>query len=68
MSSDRPPFGPSQWLSLIVENRPSNSPEAEEGLEDINDVRNGFFAFSSIHVAFESREIAILKVCQSCRL
>ena len=67
MSSDCPPFDP-QWLSLIVENRPSNSPEDEEGLKDINDVRNGFFAFSPIHVAFELREIAILKFCQNCRL
>ncbi len=33
------------------------------GLVDINDARNGFFATTTIHPAFDGRSIAILKVC-----
>jgi len=52
-----------QWLRLIVENRPHEDDDYVGGLEDINDVRNGIFATSTIHRFFDARKLVILKVC-----
>ena len=54
-----------QWFQLIVDNRPKDG-EAEAGLSDINDIRNGMFANLMICSAFDDREIVILKVCHIC--
>jgi hypothetical protein len=32
-------------------------------LVDINNIRNGMFANAQIHIAFDSRSVAVLKVC-----
>lgn len=53
-----------QWLRLIVENRPSDNPNDEEGLDDINDIRNGVFTLIQIHGEFDQRRVVVLKVCQ----
>jgi hypothetical protein len=34
-----------------------------EALNDINDIRNGVFAAGQIHLAFDPRDVVILKVC-----
>jgi hypothetical protein len=50
-----------QWLQLIIANRPKHGEEVQD-LIDINDIRNGVFANYSIHIAFDRRDVAILKV------
>jgi hypothetical protein len=50
-----------QWLQLIIDNRPKHG-ENVKRLNDINDIRNGVFASSHMHKAFDSRDVAILKV------
>jgi hypothetical protein len=62
--SDRLPFlWLFQWLRLIIENRPSYEENVTD-LVDINDMRNGVFASSPIHFAFDKRDVVVLKVCQ----
>lgn len=58
-------FDELQWLQLIVNNRPSYSEDVTT-LSDINDIRNGLFAMEQIHLAFDPRRVAILKVCHIC--
>ncbi|KAI0247736.1 hypothetical protein BJV78DRAFT_1157000 [Lactifluus subvellereus] len=50
----------SEWLRLIVENRPKYSEDVRE-LHDINDIRNGVFANCMIHKDFDPRSVVILK-------
>ena len=51
-----------QWFKLIIQNRPHDDDDDIEELNDINDVRNGFFANRAIHPFFDARQLAILKV------
>ena len=61
--SDRLPFlRLFQWFQLIIQNRPSYN-ENMTNLDDINDIRNGVFAAAQIHLAFDPRDVVILKVC-----
>lgn len=53
---------PFQWFQLIIANRPRYDEDVTT-LNDINDIRNGVFASATIHQVFDSRHIAILKVC-----
>jgi hypothetical protein len=48
-----------------VQNRPKYG-EDVEGLDDINDARNGVFAAAQIHNGFDLRDIVVLKVCHIC--
>lgn len=50
----------SQWLHLIVQNRPGNADVAD--INDINDIRNGVFSAVAINRSFDRRRLAILKV------
>ncbi|KIM46509.1 hypothetical protein M413DRAFT_441595 [Hebeloma cylindrosporum] len=50
----------SEWLQLIVANRPRYSEDVAT-LSDINDIRNGVFSNPTIRQGFDQRDIAILK-------
>lgn len=50
--------------AFIVENRPHYG-ESVDNLNDINDIRNGVFAYSGIRYGFEMRMADILKVCRT---
>ena len=52
-----------QWFRLIIQNRPHEDDDDLRGLDDISDVRNGFFATRTLHPAFDARRLVILKVC-----
>ncbi|KAF8341791.1 hypothetical protein F5887DRAFT_1218252, partial [Amanita rubescens] len=54
----------SEWLQQIIENRPKDDENVKE-LNEINDIRNGVFANSGIHRAFDRRRAAILKTPNS---
>ena len=61
--SNRLPFLWSfQWFKLIIENRPHDDDDDTRGLNDINDIRNGFFGTTLIRSKFDKREFVILKV------
>ena len=51
-----------QWFKLIIENRPHDDDDDTRGLDDISDIRNGFFGTNMIHSIFDKREFVILKV------
>jgi len=44
-------------------NRPTDDYDDVQGLNDINDIRNGIFVSNVIHSLLDQRFIAILKVC-----
>ena len=46
-------------FSVVTPRRPNDN-EGVTGLDNINDIRNGFFASLMIHRAFDQRLIAIL--------
>lgn len=56
------PLANTQWLRLIIENRPKYG-ERLASLCSINDIRNGVFANNIIHQGFDARSAVILKVC-----
>jgi hypothetical protein len=65
MKPDQLPSLRFQWLRLIVGHRPHNGDNVTN-FNDINDIRNGVFSSVMVHVAFDMREVAILKVRRVC--
>jgi len=51
----------SDWFKLIIENRPHDDDDDTRGLDDISDIRNGFFGTNMTHSIFDKREFVILK-------
>jgi hypothetical protein len=50
-----------QWLKLIIDHRPKHGENVKD-FNDINDNRNGVFAYTPVHVMFDNRKVVILKV------
>jgi hypothetical protein len=47
---------------MIIQNRPHNGEDVGD-ITDVNDVRNGVFVYSTVHVSLDRRRAVILKVC-----
>jgi hypothetical protein len=54
-----------QWFRLIVQNRPHEDNDYVGGLENINDVRNGIFATSTLHRSLTHENLSFSKFVQT---